>query len=147
MAEGDEVLKGTSRMWLWDPENMSPAMLADFATVAALNLRTSKAWQVKENFAMCWEQPDQARGLIAAGHTADDKLAILIRNRPEYMEATFAAFKGRFVHVNVNYRYKAEELSYIFDNSDARVVVYGSEFAPNFSAVDFTPIRTSSCLS
>ena len=63
MAEGDEVLKGTSRMWLWDPENMSPAMLADFATVAALNLRTSKAWQVKENFAMCWEQPDQARGL------------------------------------------------------------------------------------
>ncbi len=71
-----------------------------------------------------------ARGLIASGHTADDKLAILIRNRPEYMEATFAAFKGRFVHVNVNYRYKAEELSYIFDNSDARVVVYGSEFAP-----------------
>ena len=71
-----------------------------------------------------------ARGLIAAGHKADDKLAILIRNRPEYMEATIAAFKGRFVHVNVNYRYKADELLYIFDNSDARVVVYGSEFAP-----------------
>jgi 3-oxocholest-4-en-26-oate---CoA ligase len=71
-----------------------------------------------------------ARGLLAAGHKSDDKLAILIRNRPEYMEATFAAFKGRFVHVNVNYRYKAEELLYIFDNSDARIVVYGSEFAP-----------------
>lgn len=71
-----------------------------------------------------------ARGLIAAGHKADDKLAILIRNRPEYMEATIASFKGRFVHVNVNYRYKADELLYIFDNSDARVVVYGSEFAP-----------------
>lgn len=63
MAQGDEVLKGTSRMWLWDPENMSPTMLADFETVAALNLRTSKAWQVKENFAMFWEQPDQARAL------------------------------------------------------------------------------------
>jgi acyl-CoA synthetase (AMP-forming)/AMP-acid ligase II len=71
-----------------------------------------------------------ARGLIAHGHKADDKLAILIRNRPEYMEATIAAFKGRFVHVNVNYRYKADELHYIFDNSDARIVVYGSEFAP-----------------
>ena len=71
-----------------------------------------------------------ARGLIAAGHQPDDKLAILIRNRPEYMEATIAAFKGRFVHVNVNYRYKADELLYIFDDADARIVVYGSEFAP-----------------
>lgn len=76
-----------------------------------------------------------ARGLIAAGHKADDKLAILIRNRPEYMEATIAAFKGRFVHVNVNYRYKADELHYIFDNSDARAVVYGSEFAPLVASI------------
>lgn len=76
-----------------------------------------------------------ARGLIEAGHAADDKLAILIRNRPEYMEATIAAFKGRFVHVNVNYRYKAEELHYIFENSDARVVVYGSEFAPLVASI------------
>jgi fatty-acyl-CoA synthase len=76
-----------------------------------------------------------ARGLIDAGHQPDDKLAILIRNRPEYMEATIAAFKGRFVHVNVNYRYKAEELHYIFDNSDARVVVYGSEFAPIVASI------------
>jgi acyl-CoA synthetase (AMP-forming)/AMP-acid ligase II len=76
-----------------------------------------------------------ARGLIQAGHRPDDKLAILIRNRPEYMEATIAAFKGRFVHVNVNYRYKADELHYIFDNSDARVVVYGSEFAPIVASI------------
>ncbi|MEQ1867697.1 MAG: AMP-binding protein, partial [Micropepsaceae bacterium] len=76
-----------------------------------------------------------ARGLIQAGHQPDDKLAILIRNRPEYMEATIASFKGRFVHVNVNYRYKAEELHYIFDNSDARVVVYGSEFAPMVASI------------
>jgi fatty-acyl-CoA synthase len=76
-----------------------------------------------------------ARGLTQAGHAPDDKLAILIRNRPEYMEATIAAFKGRFVHVNVNYRYKAEELHYIFDNSDARVVVYGSEFAPIVASI------------
>ncbi len=76
-----------------------------------------------------------ARGLIAAGHQPEDKLAILIRNRPEYMEATIASFKGRFVHVNVNYRYKEDELLYIFDNSDARIVVYGSEFAPVVSAI------------
>lgn len=76
-----------------------------------------------------------ARGLTTAGHQVDDKLAILIRNRPEYMEATVAAFKGRFVHVNVNYRYKADELHYIFENSDARIVVYGSEFAPLVASI------------
>jgi transposase len=63
MEEGDETLKGTRQMWLWDPENMPPAMLEKFAAVAELNLRTSAAWQVKENFAMFWEQRDQARAL------------------------------------------------------------------------------------
>jgi 3-oxocholest-4-en-26-oate---CoA ligase len=76
-----------------------------------------------------------ARGLITAGHEPLDKLAVLIRNRPEYMEATIASFKGRFVHVNLNYRYKAEELHYIFDNSDACIVVYGSEFAPIVASI------------
>ncbi|MEQ1753675.1 MAG: acyl-CoA synthetase [Micropepsaceae bacterium] len=76
-----------------------------------------------------------ARGLVEAGHKPDDKLALLIRNRPEYMEGTIASFKGRFVHVNVNYRYKEEELLYIFDNSDARIVLYGSEFAPVIAAI------------
>ena len=76
-----------------------------------------------------------ARGLMEAGHKPDDKLAILLRNHPAYMEATIAGFKGRFVHVNVNYRYKEDELHHIFDNSDARIVVYGSEFAPVVAAI------------
>ena len=76
-----------------------------------------------------------ARGLIARDHQTNDKLAILIRNHPAYMEATIATFKGRFVHVNVNYRYKADELLYIFDNADARIVVYGSEFASTIAAI------------
>ena len=51
-----------------------------------------------------------------------------MRNRPEYSEALAACFKARLTHVNVNYRYKPEEVFYIFDNSDAQTVVYGSEF-------------------
>lgn len=76
-----------------------------------------------------------ARGLIEAGHETNDKLALLLRNGPEYMEGTIASFKGRFVHVNVNYRYREDELHYIFDNSDARIVIYGSEFAPLVKAI------------
>ena len=51
-----------------------------------------------------------------------------MRNRPEYCETLAACFKARLTHVNVNYRYKPEEVFYIFDNSDAQTVVYGSEF-------------------
>jgi len=69
-----------------------------------------------------------ARGLIARGASPGDKLAIYMRNRPEYLLALAAAFKARMTHVNVNYRYTPEEVWYIFDNSDAQAVVYASEF-------------------
>ena len=69
-----------------------------------------------------------ARGLIARGAQPGDKLAIYMRNRPEYLIALAAAWKSRMTHVNVNYRYTPEEVWYIFDNSDAQTVVYASEF-------------------
>jgi len=69
-----------------------------------------------------------ARALIQRGAKPGDKIALYMRNRPEYMETLAAAFKARLTHVNVNYRYTADEVLYIFDNSDAQTVVYGSEF-------------------
>lgn len=69
-----------------------------------------------------------AHGLIARGSKPGDKLAIYMRNRPEYLLALSAAFKARLTHVNVNYRYTPQEVWYIFDNSDAQTVVYSSEF-------------------
>ena len=30
--------------------------------------------------------------------------------------------------MNVNYRYKPDEVFYIFDDSDAQTIIYGSEF-------------------
>jgi fatty-acyl-CoA synthase len=69
-----------------------------------------------------------ARGLIARGAVPGDKIAIYMRNRPEYLMALAAGFKARLTHVNVNYRYTPQEVWYIFDNSDAQTVVYASEF-------------------
>jgi acyl-CoA synthetase (AMP-forming)/AMP-acid ligase II len=71
---------------------------------------------------------NMARGLIARGAKPGDKIAIYMRNRPEYLLALAAGFKARLTHVNVNYRYTPEEVWYIFDNSDAQAVVYSSEF-------------------
>jgi len=69
-----------------------------------------------------------ARALLERGAVAGDKVAIYMRNCPEYMETLVACCKARLVPVNVNYRYRDDELHYILDNSDAVVAVYGAEF-------------------
>src|SRR5690606_25328422 len=69
-----------------------------------------------------------ARALIERGAVPGDKIAVYMRNRPEYLLSVSAGFKARLTHVNVNYRYTPDEVWYIFDNSDAQTVVYASEF-------------------
>lgn len=69
-----------------------------------------------------------ARSLIARGAAPGDKLAIYMRNCPEYLLSLAAGFKARLTHVNVNYRYTPDEVWYIFDNADAQTVVYATEF-------------------
>ena len=71
-----------------------------------------------------------AAALLADGARPDDKIALYLRNHPAYLEATIAGFKARQVHVNVNYRYAADEVRYILDNSDAATVVFAREFSP-----------------
>ena len=58
-----------------------------------------------------------ARALIARGAKPDDKIAFYTRNSPAYMEGLVAGFKARQVHVNVNYRYVADEVHYILENA------------------------------
>ena len=70
-----------------------------------------------------------ARAFAARGAVPGDKVAFYLRNRPEYSEALAACFKARLVQVNVNYRYLDEELWYILDNSDAKIVLFDAEFA------------------
>jgi acyl-CoA synthetase (AMP-forming)/AMP-acid ligase II len=70
-----------------------------------------------------------ARQLIAMGGQSGDKVAIYSRNRAEYLVAVVGAVKARMVYVNVNFRYRADELLYLLDNSDATIVIFESEFS------------------
>jgi fatty-acyl-CoA synthase len=76
-----------------------------------------------------------ARALHADGAKPDEKIALYLRNHPAYLEATVAGFKSRQVHVNVNYRYAAQEVRYIVDNADATTVVFGREFGPLVASI------------
>src|SRR5512145_2467226 len=72
---------------------------------------------------------------LAARHAPGAKLAIYSYNRPEFVEALIGAMKARLVPVNVNYRYREDELIYLFDNSDATAVVYEAVFADRVAKI------------
>ncbi len=72
---------------------------------------------------------------LGRSHAAGDKLAIYSYNRPEFVEALVGAMKARLVPVNVNYRYREDELAYLFDNSDASAVVYEAAFADRVAKI------------
>jgi acyl-CoA synthetase (AMP-forming)/AMP-acid ligase II len=76
-----------------------------------------------------------AQRFLNRGAQASDKVAFYLRNCPAYLEGLGACFKARLTHVNVNYRYVDEELWYILDNSDSKIVIYGSEFADHVRAL------------
>jgi len=63
------------------------------------------------------------------GVVADDKVAMMCVNSPEYLETFFAAQKLGAVPVNVNYRYVGAELAYLLDNSDTVALVFHDDFA------------------
>jgi fatty-acyl-CoA synthase len=69
-----------------------------------------------------------AGALGAAGLRRGDRVAIDLRNCPEFMETWFAALKQRFTPVAVNYRYLEDELQYLLLGCDARAVVYHASF-------------------
>ena len=67
--------------------------------------------------------------------SGQDHVALYLYNGNEYLEALMGAFQARAVGVNVNYRYVADELHYLLDNSGARAIVYHLAFAPTLRQV------------
>ena len=76
-----------------------------------------------------------AAAFVAAGLGPGSKVGMYLHNGPEYLESTFAAFKISAVPVNINYRYRAEELAYLLENSDAEAVVVSSDLLATVQGV------------
>ena len=107
--------------------------------------------QLSENWATLWEafadaQPDHTAVVVgerslswralddgaarlatvlgAVGVGVGTRVAQLMFNCPEYLESSYAAFKLRATPINVNYRYKAQEIAYICANAGAEALVF-----------------------
>jgi 3-oxocholest-4-en-26-oate---CoA ligase len=70
-----------------------------------------------------------ARAMLAAGLAVGDRVAILARNRPEFIEIAAAAFKARLTHVNINYRYTTAEIEYVLGDCRAAALFYEDVFS------------------
>ena len=54
MAAGDETLKGTRQMWLFNARNLSEEQTASFASLRDSGLKVARAWAAKELFSTLW---------------------------------------------------------------------------------------------
>jgi fatty-acyl-CoA synthase len=72
---------------------------------------------------------------LANWESGQDHIGLYLTNGNEYLEGMLGAFKARAVPFNVNYRYVDEELEYLFDNADAKAVVYHGGFAPTLARI------------
>jgi transposase len=52
---GDERLKGSKQLWLFNPENLNEDRWIEFEVLKDQELKTSRAWAIKEQFRWLWE--------------------------------------------------------------------------------------------
>lgn len=109
-----------------------------FETVAAA--APDQPVVISGSTALTWRDFDArangvANELIASDLGRQSKVMVYLYNSPEYLEACFGALKAAMVPANVNYRYGASEVAYLFDNADAEAAVFDVEFAPLLDSI------------
>jgi fatty-acyl-CoA synthase len=100
----------------------------------------NRAALICEEKTVTWSQFNDRAARLASlfekhGVTNGASVGLYMLNCNEYTEAHFGCFKQSIGPDNVNYRYRAEELIYLLDNSDSEVVIYHASFAPRITEI------------
>ena len=88
-----------------------------------------------------WRELDEAsnrlaNALLAAGVQANDRIARIEKNAPDYFELAFAASKLNAVLVDVNWRLAPAEMRQIIDDAAAKVLFVGEEFSSQVDKIE-----------
>ena len=70
-----------------------------------------------------------ARLAAACDGRTGERVAIIMTNRPEYLEALFAVWHAGLVAVPVNAKLHRDEFRYILDHSGARLAIVSADLA------------------
>jgi acyl-CoA synthetase (AMP-forming)/AMP-acid ligase II len=96
----------------------------------ALVVRSAAGHEVRLTFAELDARANRlAHVLLDYGIAPGDHIGCHLYDGNQYIEVTLAAFKIRAVPVNVNFRYVDEELEYLFDNADLKLLVTEPDLA------------------
>jgi 3-oxocholest-4-en-26-oate---CoA ligase len=76
-----------------------------------------------------------AHHLLAAGVGVGDHVGTHMYNGAEYVATSLACLKIRAVPVNINYRYVADELRYLYADADLVATVVDAEFADRVAEI------------
>ena len=76
-----------------------------------------------------------AHVLRQQGVKTGDRVGIYLYNCNEWIESALAAFKVRASPVNINFRYVADELRYLFNDAGISALVYGRSFGERVASV------------
>jgi acyl-CoA synthetase (AMP-forming)/AMP-acid ligase II len=87
-----------------------------------------------------WRELGERTDRLAAALAAADlprgaHVGHFMRSGPAYLETAVACGKAGLTHVNINHRYEAAELRFLFETLDVRAVVYDREFADRVAAL------------
>jgi acyl-CoA synthetase (AMP-forming)/AMP-acid ligase II len=89
-----------------------------------------------------------ASALRQLGLERGDRVAIFSPNRPEILEVLFAAWKAGLTAVPMNFRLHHDEVRYILNHSEAKVLVFAGVYQAEIDRIagDLTATRTAVCL-
>ena len=71
-----------------------------------------------------------ANGLAASGIAKGDRVALLVPNIPEFVVAYYAILRCGAIVVPINVLYKAAEIAYVLQDSEAKALILFDGFAP-----------------
>jgi len=76
-----------------------------------------------------------ANGLLSLGLNKGDRVAVLLPNCREYLEAYMALAKAGLVRVTLNTRLSPREHAYILNDSEARAVIVTDDFSESITSL------------
>src|SRR5580765_415198 len=77
-----------------------------------------------------------ANALRALGVGAQERIAFVEKNGPEFFEVTFGVAKLNAVGVAVNWRLAPTEMAYIIRDAQAKAVIVGQDFVPHIEKIE-----------
>jgi acyl-CoA synthetase (AMP-forming)/AMP-acid ligase II len=76
-----------------------------------------------------------AGALLAHGLRPGDRVGILFYNTPRFVESYFACVRAGLVATPVNFRLVGPEMAYILEDSGAKALLYGRDFAATIAEI------------